>query len=179
MKTQTKNLSAIVGIAAVVLLIGAGCTTATSQLMNTSSGQVENKQMMKNNDPMMVDDSEMDNDESMMGEKATTMMDAIGSYEIYAPEKLAMANNGSVVLFFHAPWCPSCKTLNDAIMDSQKEIPDGITIFKTDYDTYTDLKKKYGVTYQHTFVQVDANGNEIKQWSGGSTLEDVLENIQS
>ena len=53
-----------------------------------------------------------------------------------------------------------------------------MTILSTDFDEHTDLKKKYGVTTQHTFVQVDADGNEIAQWSGGSTLEDVLENIE-
>ena len=37
-----------------------------------------------------------------------------------------------------------------------------------------ELKKKYEVTYQHTFVQVDAQGNMIKKWSGGA-LADIID----
>ncbi len=50
-------------------------------------------------------------------------------------------------------------------------------ITSTDSKT-PDLKKKYGVTYQHTLVQVDAAGNTIKKWSGGNTLSSVLSMIQ-
>jgi thioredoxin-related protein len=34
-----------------------------------------------------------------------------------------------------------------------------------------DLAKKYGITYQHTFVQIDSKGNEITKWNGGKTDE--------
>jgi hypothetical protein len=53
-----------------------------------------------------------------------------------------------------------------------------VTILKTDYDKETELKKKYGVTYQHTLVQVDKSGNMIKKWSGGGTLDNLLSQIQ-
>jgi hypothetical protein len=49
---------------------------------------------------------------------------------------------------------------------------------KVDYESSTELKKKYGVTYQHTLVQVDAQGNMITKWSGGNTLESLLEKIK-
>lgn len=101
-----------------------------------------------------------------------------GSYEAYSPEKLANAKNGDVVLFFHASWCPSCRTLSGDIDKNLNSIPDGVTILKTDYDTQTELKKKYGITYQHTLVQVDENGNMIKKWSGGSKLTSLLGQIQ-
>lgn len=51
------------------------------------------------------------------------------------------------------------------------KIPENMVLMKTDYDTYTELKKKYGVTYQHTFVQVDENGNELTKWNGGGVNE--------
>lgn len=101
-----------------------------------------------------------------------------GSYEVYNAEKIALAETGDVVLFFHAPWCPSCRALNSDIEKNLSIIPDGVTILKTDYDTQTELKKKYGITSQHTLVQVDANGNMIKKWSGGSKLESLLSQIQ-
>jgi len=101
-----------------------------------------------------------------------------GSYEAYSPQKIAMAETGEVVLFFHASWCPSCRALNADIEKNVGAIPAGLTILKTDYDKETELKKKYGVTTQHTLVQVDKDGNLIKKWSGGSKLESLLSQVQ-
>jgi hypothetical protein len=50
-------------------------------------------------------------------------------------------------------------------------------VFKTDYDTSNDLKTKYGVTYQHTFVQIDSSGNAITKWVGGDTAA-LIKNIK-
>jgi hypothetical protein len=58
-----------------------------------------------------------------------------------------------------------------------QSIPAGITILKTDYDSETELKKKYGVTTQHTLVQVDKDGNLIKKWSGSSGLANLVAEI--
>lgn len=102
---------------------------------------------------------------------------AIGSYEVYAPEKLTKATDGKVVLFFRASWCPTCKALDADIRANLAKIPAGVTILDVDYDKYVDLKKKYNVTYQHTMVQVDASGNQIQKWSGSPTLGSILEKI--
>lgn len=100
-----------------------------------------------------------------------------GTYEVYAPEKLARAESGDVVLFFHAAWCPSCRLLNADIEKNLGAIPQGISILKLDYDTEIDLKKKYGVTYQHTLVQVDKDGNMIKKWSGSPSLSSLVTQV--
>ena len=42
------------------------------------------------------------------------------------------------------------------------KIPAGINIVEVDYDSHQDLRVKYGVRTQHTFVQVDQGGNKIK-----------------
>lgn len=100
-----------------------------------------------------------------------------GEYTDYDSSRVASAaNNGNAVLFFHASWCPSCKALDNSI--SSNTVPDGLTIFKVNYDKENDLRKKYGVTYQHTLVQVDANGNLIQKWSGGNTLDSVVSKLQ-
>jgi len=101
-----------------------------------------------------------------------------GSYEAYAPDKLALAAKGDVVLFFHASWCPSCRGLSADIEKNLGAIPADVSILKLDYDTETELKKKYGVTYQHTLVQVDKDGNLIKKWSGSPTLSGLVSEIQ-
>ncbi len=63
---------------------------------------------------------------------------------------------GLKVLFFHASWCPKCRALDEDI--EANTIPDGMTIFKVDFDTATALRQQYGVTLQTTIVYVDDDG---------------------
>lgn len=100
-----------------------------------------------------------------------------GSYQDYTPGQLSAAQTGKVVLFFRAPWCPTCRALDADIMKNSGEIPGNIRILKVDYDTSEELKTKYGVTYQHTFVQVDADGKQLKKWNGSPTLSSLLSQI--
>lgn len=86
--------------------------------------------------------------------------------------------NVKKVYFFHASWCPICRSIDEAITSNTNAIPDGVTIIKTDFDSSIDLRKKYGVTYQYTFVQIDNNGNETAQWTA-ATLEKALSGIKS
>ena len=119
---------------------------------------------------------EVENKDS--GVKDGTIMMKVGTYEAYEPLKLARAETGDVVLFFHASWCPSCRGLNSDIENNMSAIPEGVSILKTDYDKETELKKKYGITYQHTLVQVDKDGNMIKKWSGSPTLASLVSQIK-
>ncbi len=136
-------------------------------------------QEMKDDDTMVGGDA-MKGDDAMQKPEDTMMKDDTmvkGSYTAYTADNIAEASaQHDVVLFFHASWCPTCKALNNALESAT--IPNGLTILKTDYDKEAELKKKYGVTYQHTLVQVDANGNMIKKWSGGNTLESVVSQVQ-
>jgi thiol-disulfide isomerase/thioredoxin len=81
------------------------------------------------------------------------------------------------LLFFHASWCPTCRAADANIKANLLSIPPGLTIHQVDYDTSTDLKKKYGVTYQHTFVQVDEKGEMIAKWSSGD-LDTIIQKIK-
>lgn len=101
-----------------------------------------------------------------------------GTFEAYNESKLANAENGDVVLFFHAAWCPSCRALENDITANAANIPDDLTILKLDYDTESALKKKYGVRSQHSLVQVDSDGNLISIWRGGNRLSDLVKQVQ-
>jgi thiol-disulfide isomerase/thioredoxin len=105
-----------------------------------------------------------------IAQEKETVVKKFGAYEPYAPEKIAKAETGKVVLFFHASWCSTCRALTEDIKANLNAIPENVTILDVDYDTSTELKKKYKVTTQHTLVQVDAAGNQIKQWKGSPTL---------
>lgn len=84
-----------------------------------------------------------------------------GTYKEYSEDALAAAT-GTKILFFHAPWCPQCRQLESDI--KKGSIPEGVIIFKVDYDTNQKLRQKYGVTLQTTLVRVDDQGNEIKKF---------------
>ena len=125
------------------------------------TGQVEGEGMMGG-------DAAMEDDSMMMEEK--------GTYEDYAPEKLALAKSGRGVLYFHADWCPICRPLDAEFKAAS--LPGDVHILKVDYDNSSSLKQKYGITYQHTFVQVDEEGTKIAKWGDATTLAQVLARIQ-
>ena len=105
--------------------------------------------------------------------------DPTGSYVDYDDY---LADPGSfastdVVLFFHAPWCPSCRATEDDIETRRSSLPSGLTLVKVDFDSHQELRKTYGVTTQHTFVQVDADGAEILQWNGSLTVDAIAAQV--
>ncbi len=84
-----------------------------------------------------------------------------GQYVDFSPELVA-STPGDKLLFFHAPWCSQCVALEEDI--EAAGVPDGVTIFKVDYDSNQDLRQKYGVTIQTTMVKVDDNGEMIDSY---------------
>ena len=179
MNTQ-KGSAAIVAVIIGVILIGGGVwylSFSNETVIPESDGVMPVRAGEAGGEEK--DDAMMEKDESAMmkdGEGAAT--EGRGNYEVYAPEKLARADDGDVVLFFKASWCPTCKALDGDIKANASSIPSGVTILEVDYDNSTDLKRKYNVTYQHTLVQVDAEGNQIAKWSGSPTLASLLTNIK-
>lgn len=132
----------------------------------------------------------MQQPEAMMEKKPETMVkeDAMmkqsdvmikgGQYASYDASKIAFAKDGKVVLFFRASWCPTCRALDADIKANLSRIPQNVLILDVDYDKNADLKKQYGVTYQHTLVQVDASGNMIAKWSGSEGLDELVKQVK-
>jgi thiol-disulfide isomerase/thioredoxin len=83
---------------------------------------------------------------------------AEGAYIEYA-DGIIEQTAGAKVLFFHAPWCPQCRKLDDQLV--AEGAPDGLTVFKVDYDSRGDLRQRYGVTLQTTVVFVDDAGQAL------------------
>lgn len=136
---------------------------------------MEKEAMIKSDDAAMMDigdemkkDETMMDDDTMMKKDEGAMMEKAGTYTSYSGAELAMAQKGRTVLFFHAGWCPTCRSADADITKNLSAIPAGVTILKTDYDTEVALKQKYGVTTQHTFVEVDSSGAMVQKWSGGN-----------
>ena len=88
-----------------------------------------------------------------------------GQYMDYSVKAFDEAKDSKRVLYFYASWCPSCIAGDRAL--KKADLLEGVVVFKTDYDVATNLKQKYGVVRQHTFVQVDEEGEKVSSWSGG------------
>lgn len=99
--------------------------------------------------------------------------------EYIGPETLQISGS-KVILFFYANWCPTCIPTDKEFKVDENKLPNDITVIRVNYnDSDTDdnekkLAKKYGITYQHTFVQIDNNGNEVVKWNGGAVDQLVL-----
>ena len=102
------------------------------------------------------------------------MKDETSGYLDY--DSSLIGQNETTVIFFHAAWCPSCRSLDSNI--SAEDSIDNILILKADYDSETDLREKYEVNNQHTLVQVDNEGEMIMKWSGGGTLQSIIDKVQ-
>ncbi|MBP9813748.1 thioredoxin family protein [Candidatus Woesebacteria bacterium] len=104
-------------------------------------------------------------------------------YVPYTTSAFNVAASGRRVLFFYASWCPTCRPADADFVANQNKFPTDLTVLRVNYndpDTDSeekDLAKKYAVTYQHTFVQIDAKGEKVAVWNGGQTSE-LLEKIK-
>lgn len=159
-------------IAAVIFLVTRNNSQNTDTLEVTS--EIMSQDGMDNGENMMETEPQV----NMMEDTSTAgTTDLSSGYEAYMSSKLAFANEGNVVIFFRASWCPSCRALDEDIKASLGDIPNNLLILDANYDTENEMKQKYGVTTQHTLVQVDAEGNMIQKWAGGSTLESIIEKL--
>jgi thiol:disulfide interchange protein len=100
-----------------------------------------------------------------------------GSYVGYADfdADRAAYTDGTVVLFFHAGWCPTCKEAERNLTGDPAGIPAGLTIVEVDFDEATDLRREYGVTQQHTFVSIAPDGSKLEVFTGAVTAADIAE----
>lgn len=131
----------------------------------------DKKEMMEKDDAMMKKDDVMDKqDDSAMMKKDSPKVAGYTTYSSAGVDS-ALASGKKVALFFHASWCISCKELHQTL--SNETIPSDVVVFKVDYDSSTELKKKYGVTGQHTIVTLDENKNKVKLERGSQNIAEI------
>lgn len=155
---------------AALLLAGCGSTSEESATPTASETVAESPAEVMEDSPAEVME-ESPSAEAM--EESPEVMAAGGQYvtETQYREDPAAFQEGNTVLFFYAPWCPDCQETDKSIQ--QTGVPDDINIVKIDFDNANDLRKEYGVTQQHTFVLIGADGEEIKKWTGTFSAEDI------
>ena len=150
------NKKLVIVVALIIITIGGGFAYVLSQDKNTENSPTAQQQT------------------TSLPKKQPT--GTAGTYTEYSEGAFA-STEGTKILFFHAAWCPQCRELESDIKDGT--IPDGVTIFKVDYDSNQKLRQKYGVTLQTTLVKVDDNGNEIKKFVAydDPSLEALVRNL--
>lgn len=140
-----------------------------------------NQATMEPKDTMMVKDEPAKTEDAMMEEEPKAeddkMMEQSSRYVPFTPTVLADSASSRRVLYFYASWCPTCIPANADFEKNVSMLPEDLTVIRVNYndpDTDKDekaLATKYGITYQHTFVQIDSDGNEVTKWNGGATKE--------
>lgn len=173
---MNKAAGIIVSVIVVVIIAGVAYASMNKRGNEMTDKKADESSSTEDKGAIVEGDAVVQDDKASVTDDGDGMTKS-GSYETYAPEKLARAETGDVVLFFHASWCPSCRGLNTDIEKNLRALPPEVSILKVDYDTESELKKKYGVTYQHTLVQVAADGTMIKKWSGSPTLSSLMSQI--
>ena len=146
--------------AALALLLGltlAGC--ASDDTAATPAAASESAMEKEPSESAMTEDAAMSKEGAWIDQAA------------YEADAATFHEAGDVVLFFNASWCPTCKATVESL--DSAGVPAGLTVVSVDYDAATDLKKQYGVTVQHTFVQVDGQGNQLAKFSGAPSGEAI------
>jgi thiol-disulfide isomerase/thioredoxin len=104
-------------------------------------------------------------------------------YRIFDQNTLTDTSDTRRVLFFYASWCPTCIPADQDLLRNQDQIPTDVTVIRVNYNdpdtdaTEKELAKKYGITYQHTFVQIDSTDQVVTKWNGGR-LKELLSNLK-
>lgn len=119
----------------------------------------------------MVGNLIVEEDMAVMNNKDKIVKSTPALYQDYSEDSFKNAIDKKRVLFFYASWCPTCRSADKEISKNLNQIPDNVIVFKTNYDKEKELKLRYGISYQHTFVQVDSNGKELAKWNGGGAKE--------
>ena len=131
--------------------------------------------------PMKKVGTTVNTGEAMMEKTDDTMEDS--RYIEYSNAVLDSASNTRRVLFFYASWCSTCRPADANLTENSGKIPEDVSVIRVNYnDPETDqdekdLAKKYGIVYQHTFVQIDSMGKEVTKWNGGQ-IQELLSNIK-
>ena len=112
-------------------------------------------------------------------EFTTELADDRGSFLPYSAEQVSANTGEGAVLFFNAAWCPTCQIAKKNFSENANTLPDGLHILDLDFDDNQDLRVRYGVTVQHTFVQVDDNGELVKKWTGSFIVDQLVDQLEA
>lgn len=135
---------------------------------------MQSSAMMKSDGMMEKSDGRM---QSSMMAKEDGMMARASYHQEFTDAVLT--NGHSKVLFFYAAWCPYCRAHDTKLQSwyGEQDLP--VSTYKVDYDASLQLRARYGVLTQHTFVLIDGKGNKIASVEDYPSDEEVLTLIRT
>ena len=170
---MNKNIL-VIGAIVFAAVIG-GLFIANQQSQQTEMAS-DKKDAMQKDEVKMTKDDKMQKEDSMMQKEDSR-------YFEYSKESFDNSSDKKRVLFFYASWCPICRPADENFKQNLSKIPEDAVLIRVNFNdpeteqAEKDLAKKYKITYQHTFVQIDKDGNEITRWNSGQ-IEELLGNIK-
>jgi thioredoxin 1 len=160
---QTHVLLLIAGI-----LLIAGCT----QLADTDTGPKRTDIEIPQTTPPTQIETETATGES--------------TYVGYTHEAYTQAQADGKVIFleFYANWCPSCRVQEPILKQAFSELGDpNVAGFRVNYndsetdDDERDRAREFGISYQHTHVIIDTEGNPVTKslslWQKDTVLQEI------
>ena len=165
---MTKKLTALMPIVVVMIVAGAALVLYKKNPA-VMTAETDTQQALPSTKSSLEGDPQM----SQGGEDR---------YVLFTPETLTSQSETRRVLFFYANWCPTCIPVDKDFQRRKEAIPSNVTLIRVNYNddatdaTEEELARKYDITYQHTFVEIDNQGNAIKRWNGGG-LDELLSQL--
>lgn len=156
----------------VVIFVFANRNTTNTTDSNLTNTNTSNSSQNQNSEELETTNIEVP--VGTPGENLGVEMNSAGIYTNFESSQTIPLSGYKNVYFFAASWCPTCRVLDRDINNNLENIPSDVAIINVDFDKERELKQRYGVTFQHTLIQVDENGNELKKWAGSFNLEDLL-----
>lgn len=165
MKKLTLTLAAASAAAAFALT---GCASNSDAMSTSPTATATDMMSTEPMDPSPGGSEAMATDGAMATDDAMAAQGSVITRKAYDADPAAYAKT-TVVYLFSASWCPVCQATDKALTDGSLMVPAKVTVVTVDYDDATDLKTKYGVTTQHTLVQIDSSGKKVAKWTATST----------
>ena len=128
-------------------------------------------------EPTVVDPTTEVVTETSETETEETLTEGEAMYKPYSSAEFENMTGKPFAVFFHAGWCPKCQALEANINKVLSSLPESFRVLKADFDKETELKAKYGVTMQTTFIIIDANGEAVETLANPS-LEQITNSLE-
>lgn len=94
----------------------------------------------------------------------------------YSADALATAEKAGqpVALHFRADWCPTCRAQDKALQSLKTEKGLDITVLSVNYDTEKDLKRRFKINTQSTFVVLKGEKESARLVGDTSSLNIMM-----
>jgi len=160
-------------------------TIANEQKGEMASDAMQKKPETLNEEP--IKENSMETSKDTLKETTKKAKELANNYYRFdkAHYEQSLMDGKIIFLDFHADWCPICNQEQPEIISAFNELEsDDVVGYQVHYndgntnDDDTEMAKKYGISYQHTKVIIDYNGDVALKSLESFDKNKVLEAIK-